>query len=254
MLNGGNMEVTKLEFILVIFVIFLIGFIVGLEAIQGQQQEPKEILIHHVSDFDERIIKFSLPAVDSKGQGVIGHLYTTVKPGSGLVLVNINDILANVDTQESGRIAAGVAGDYTSTNMSTLDVIYNIKANASIIEGPSAGASMAASIILALRNETYNPGVMITGTIKEDGTVGKVGSVFEKAEAAKQANASIFLVPVNQSKRFGQKRDRECRLVDSIEYCRIEYISDNMNIGETINITVKEVENIEEIMNYFLNQ
>jgi len=243
------MEVSRLELIFIIVVIFLVGFIAGLEVLP---KIYKQETVYKTAELDETIIEVGLPAVDNNGDGVVAKLRTTVKPGSGLVLVNINDILANYDTQESGRIAVKVAGKYTSTNMSTLDVIYNIKANASIIEGPSAGVSMAASIILALRGESVK-NILVTGIINEDGSIGKVGAIIEKAMAAKDADAEVFLVPEDQSTWFARTRDRECKMIGSIEYCKIAYISDDMNIGEIIDIRVEEVKNINDVMSYFID-
>jgi uncharacterized protein len=243
-----SIKIGKLNLIFIIIIIFLIGFIAGIVFIPKQY---KEEIIYQGNGFGEKTVELGIPAVDSYGNGVIGILSTTVRPGSGLVLVNINDVLAQYDTQYSGRVAAKVAGDYTNTNMSTLDVIYNIKVNASIIEGPSAGASMAVSIILALENKTTK-NVMITGTIDEDGSIGPVGAIYEKAMVAKSVNAAIFLVPPDQSKGYGYKREKICEKLNSIEYCKIKYIADDINIGETINITVKEVKNIEEAMKYFI--
>ena len=40
--------------------------------------------------------------------------------------------------------------------------------------------------------------VIITGTISPDGSVGPVGGIVEKAEAAARAGAKIFLVPPRQ--------------------------------------------------------
>lgn len=244
-------KIGKTEMVFVVIVVFLIGFIAGIEFVPKTYNE--EIIYRGAEIGSEKIVEMGIPAVDSFGNGVVGSLFTTVRPGSGLVLVNINDVLAQYDTQYSGRVAAKVAGDYTKINMSTLDIIYNIKVNATIIEGPSAGASMAASIILAMKNKTAN-NVMITGTIEENGSIGIVGSVYEKAIAAKYANATLFLVPEGQSKQYSYKRDRSCQNYGSIELCTIRYIAENMSITESINMTVKEVKNISEAMNYFLEK
>ncbi|MEM7819251.1 MAG: S16 family serine protease [Candidatus Aenigmatarchaeota archaeon] len=237
------------DLIFIVIIVFLIGFLFGLGSIPKEIKKTSEFKQQNIN---ETIIEIGIPAVDSKGNGVVGKLETIVRPGTGLVLVNINNVLAQYDTQYSGRVAAKVASEYTKTNMSNLDVIYNIKVNASIVEGPSAGASMALSIILALENKKSNPNVMITGTINEDGTIGPVGAIYEKALAAKNANATIFLVPQDQSTQYGYKRERECKKFDFIEYCSIKYIAEKINIGESLNITVKEVRNIDDAVKYFI--
>ena len=81
-------------------------------------------------------------AVEKNGGGVIGKVITTVKPGTGLVLVNINSILAQYDTQYSGRTAAHAAANYTRMNLSNWDVIYTMVIDAQVVEGPSAGGAI----------------------------------------------------------------------------------------------------------------
>jgi len=244
-----SVKMKKANLAVIVIIVFLVGFMAGIETAnieeEGNTYQKPEIT-------GEKIVEIGIPAVDSDGNGVVGVLSTTVRPGTGLVLVNINDVLAQYDTQYSGRVAAKVAGGYTKTNMSYLDVIYNIKVNATIIEGPSAGASMAASIILALKNKTAN-NIMITGTIEENGTIGPVGAVYEKAVAAMHANATLFLVPEGQSVRYGYRKERTCENVDSLTICKIRYTTNDMNIGDSLNITVKEVKTISEAMDYFLN-
>ena len=41
-------------------------------------------------------------------------------------------------------------------------------------------------------------GVAVTGTIQEDGTVGPIGALVQKAIAVKKSGAKIFLVPTEQ--------------------------------------------------------
>ena len=167
-------------------------------------------------------------------------------------LFNINDVLAQYDTQFSGRTAAKVAADYMNVSLKGHDVIYSIIVNASVIEGPSAGAAMAVSIISALQNKEPDPAVMITGTINEDGSIGEAGAILEKARAAKEINIKTLLVPVNQSKEISAGKTKYCKTINSIEYCEITYEQEMVEIGEELNMTIAEVSNIGEAMNYFL--
>jgi uncharacterized protein len=91
----------------------------------------------------------------------------------------------------------------------------------------------------------------MTGTINEDGTIGPVGAIYEKAKASKDVGATLFLVPVNKSTEYTYKRERRCQKFDFIEYCTINYIPEQINIGKELNITVKEVEDIGEALHYF---
>ena len=63
--------------------------------------------------------------------------------------------------------------------------------------GPSGGLIMALSMYNALTSEdiTYGMKIVGTGTIDEDGTVGKIGSVTYKLAAAVKAKADLFICP-----------------------------------------------------------
>lgn len=192
-----------------------------------------------------------LPAVDQSGNGVVGTLITTVKPGSGLVLVNVNNLLAEFDTQLSGRTAAQAAANFTKLDLSRYDIVYNIRVNATVIEGPSAGAAMAVSIAAALQDKELGNTTMITGTINSNGGIGKVGAIPEKAQAAKDFGATRFLVPKGQATDRQVKRDRQCSNIDSVHYCEIKYVTKSVNVGESIGIEVIEVADVEEALGYF---
>jgi len=204
-----------------------------------------------VSVEESNVVTF-LPAVDENGEGVLGVLETTVKPGSGLVLVNVNNLLAQFDTQLSGRTAAQAAAKYAGIDLSKYDIIYNIRVNATVIEGPSAGAALAVSIIAALENKTLDSETMITGTISSDGTIGRVGAIAQKAAIAKEEGAKKFLVPEGQATDKQTKRERLCSNTGSVQYCEIKYVPKTLNIGESIGIEVIQVSNVQEALKHFI--
>lgn len=235
----------------VLTLLFLAGFIIGFTLAPAKEKEvvryvPSNIAVAGTS------IEMLVPAVDQEGNGVVGTLITTIKPGSGLVLVNVNDVIAQFNTQLSGRIAAKAASAFTKTDLSKLDIIYTIKVNATAIEGPSAGAAMAVSIIAALENKTLSSDVSITGTIKEDGSIGEAGAILEKAQVAKMHGIKTFLVPANQSLERTVRPERECSFVDSIEHCIVRYVQKGRTVGEISGLDVIEVSNLEEALRYFI--
>ena len=241
----GKIKIRVLFVILVAIITFALGFASGLMLASHSAEEYKQPDIA-----GERVVTMVLPAVDSEGNGVIGTLYTTVKPGSGKILLDASKILNYIDTQLSGRIAAKAASNYAKVNISNIDIIYTIKVNASVIEGPSAGASMALSVLLALDNKTPD-NIVMTGTISNDGTIGNVGAVLEKARVAKANGAKTFLVPKGQSTTDETSRNRTCNMVNSIEVCKISYTAQKIDIGSYLNMTVREVGSIGEAYSYF---
>jgi len=197
-------------------------------------------------------ITMGVPAVDDRGNGVLGKLTTAVRPGSGQVLVDVKDLITLGDTQQSARRAVEAAAAYARKDLKNIDVIFGIEVNATSIEGTSAGASMAMSVVMGLNNQTPRTDVMITGTIDETGKIGKVGSVSEKAKAAKAGGAKIFLVPRGQAADSQTEKTRQCRSVGNTQHCRIVYETKQVSIAEKLNITVIEVDTLSDAAGYFI--
>jgi uncharacterized protein len=231
--------------------LFASGIIVGVFIAPVRE---KEVIRYQISDLavPGNSVEMLIPAVDQEGTGVAGKLITTVKPGSGLVLVNVNDVIAQYATQLSGRTAAKAAAAVSQIDLNNLDIIYTIKVNATAIEGPSAGAAMAVSIVAALENKTIRSNVSITGVINEDGSISPAGGIAEKARAARENGVTTFLVPVNQSFESKIRPERECELIDDIEYCTVTYIERGKNVGEILGLRVVEVSTLQEALKYFV--
>ncbi len=193
-----------------------------------------------------------VPAVDQNGKGVSTLLNVQVVPGSGQALVNIDKLLFWVDTQNSIRTARDVAEQVMGIDLSKSDIVYSIVANASIIEGPSAGAALTVATIAALRNQTVDESVMLTGTINPDGTIGPVGGVLEKARAAKSIGAETFLVPETQSVDVKVETRRVCEDMGFANYCTIENIPIRTDIEEATGIVIIEVKDIVAALEYFM--
>ncbi len=229
------------DIVFIVLFTLLVGFLGGLYVASLQQQQPTKLNISYVDG--EREVVTYLPAVDTQGNGVVGLLRTTIKPGKGSVSVNIN-VLSYLDTQQSAKIAVDVARNYTSVDTSNLDINYALEVNATAVEGTSAGGAMTVSVIAALQNKTVKRNVMMTGTIEPDSTIGEVGAILEKAKAAKAAGATLFLVPEGQATSFDLKRKRECKKFGFINYCEIVYTQQKVNVSEIAGISVAEVRDI----------
>jgi len=156
------------------------------------------------------IIKAPAVSKTASGQlvGVATEFVITVAPGSGHVYVETWP-LAQVDMQASARLAAQMAGKVLGVNMSRYDVFIQVKADAPIIGGPSAGGTMTVGIIAALEGWKINPKVMMTGMINPDGTIGPVGGILEKASAAHKAGAKLFLIPEGQRIQYVQETQKK---------------------------------------------
>ena len=189
--------------------------------------------------------------VDNDGNGVATVLTVQSVRGEGRVLTNIDKLLFWTDTQNSIRTAKQVAEEVTGIVVSEYDLIYSIHADASVIEGPSAGAALTAATIAVLEGKKINDDVLITGTINHDGTIGPVGGIAEKAKAAQEIGAKIFLVPLGQSKVVQYEEKQHCEQIGLSQICTIERIPHEEDAGEDLEIEIIEVKNIEDALGYF---
>jgi len=206
-------------------------------------------------NFNSSTVSFAsitVPAVDQEGNGVATTLDVQIVPGSGKTLANVDKLLFWTDTQNSIRTAKSVAENITNTSLDKYDMIYTITANASVIEGPSAGAALTIATIAAIQKKQINSSVMMTGTINHDGTIGPVGEIIAKAAAAKSIGAELFLVPLSQSAQISYESKRYCEKIGFSQICTIEQIPSKVDVSEKTGIQVKEVKDIGEALKYFL--
>jgi len=90
--------------------------------------------------------------------------------------------------QHSERIAVRVVQDRIGFDFSKYDVIFAIHApNAHIVDGPSAGVAVAVALVAAIEGRKAPDNLTVTGTIQENGSIGPVGGIFAKAEAAAES-------------------------------------------------------------------
>ncbi|ASI99180.1 S16 family serine protease [Thermococcus celer] len=187
---------------------------------------------------------------DGELVGVATDFVITVAPGTGHVYVETWP-LAEVDMQASARLAAQIAGKVLGVDMSKYDVFIQIKADSPIIGGPSAGGTMTVGIIAALEGWKVNPKVMMTGMINPDGTIGPVGGILEKASAAHEVGAELFLIPEGQRIQYVQETQKkeiggiveintQTKRVDVVDYAK-----------ERWGLKVVEVKDIYDAVYYF---
>jgi len=137
-------------------------------------------------------------AVSGSGEGVLGNLTVTIRyPGSGKVYISTSPA-TEVDTQGSARLAAFAASLVAGVDMSKYDFYYDIESPSIIVGGPSAGAAMALATLNLLTSTPCSSLVDVTGMIQPDASIGPVGGLKEKLEAAAEGGAKLFIVPAGQ--------------------------------------------------------
>jgi len=145
------------------------------------------------------------PAVAKTDKGYVGVISTITvtiqNNGSGRVFVDTLP-LTQIDMQGSARLAVKVAsalvkGDNISTD--DYDFFFVVRTSAPIIGGPSAGAIMTVAAIALLEEDwTINNRTVMTGMINPDGSIGPVGGIIQKIEAAYSVGTTRFLIPKGQ--------------------------------------------------------
>jgi len=133
-------------------------------------------------------------------EGVTLKAVVELKTGTGEIYINTKPIIG-IDLQLSARTAVIVAQNFTGVQLGSSDVFLTITAETQVdvVDGPSAGGAITVAMIAAIENRKINRTVYMTGTINPDGTIGPVGAVLEKALAAAQKGATLFLVPRGQA-------------------------------------------------------
>ena len=120
-------------------------------------------------------------------------------PGSGKVAFITSSSLVGKDTQTTGNISLQVAQKKTGVTLSNNDLLFDIRANASEVDGPSAGAAMTLLVYSLLSEKQLQSNVAVTGTINNDGSIGMVGGVGPKSQAAAKAGIKLFLIPSGEA-------------------------------------------------------
>jgi len=190
-------------------------------------------------------------------EGTNMDISVSIREGTGNVLVDTK-IPTGIDFQSSARTAVKASERYLGVDLSDKDIIFSISTrdNSKLksVDGNSAGAAMTILLISELSGAEIRDDVVITGTIEHGNKVGKVGGIYEKAEAAGISGAKIFLVPKDQDMTLFESCQESVQ--DSIIYrsCQLEPKSISSITEERFGMKVVDVETIKEALNYFLSE
>ncbi|HLD59065.1 MAG TPA: S16 family serine protease [archaeon] len=173
-------------------------------------------------------------AVTEDGQTAMSaDLGLTIESGTGRVWSSVEPLIGT-STQATEKIAVSIAKNYFS-RVDAYDYKFDINSNASLVDGPSAGAAMTLLVVSMLEDKKVPENVGITGTITTDGSVGQVGGVFKKAQEAARIGIKLFMIPSGEAKQIVKNNT-----VESINL--IDYASKNWGMK------VVEVNNIDDVL------
>ena len=183
-------------------------------------------------------------STENGDEGVLLTAKVIATNGTGHVFVDTNPY-TQVDLQGSARLAAMVASDVLGIDQRTYDFYYIIDISSPIIGGPSAGGALTVATIAAINEWTLKPDVVMTGMINPDESIGPVGGIPFKLEAAAAKNATLFLIPEGQSIVTIRKTVARTKGAFIISEEKEETV-DVVEYGKKLNVEVKEVSTIQD--------
>ncbi|AKB48323.1 putative ATP-dependent protease [Methanosarcina sp. Kolksee] len=185
-------------------------------------------------------------------EGALLNISTEIQSGKGRVLVQTTPLMGVV-FQDAANTAVFVAENKTGRQMSSSDIIFSITASNETpgVDGPSAGALMTLLTISAIDNNTkLNNSITLTGTIDDEGNIGQIGGVLEKAKAAKVGGKTLFLIPKENNQlvtyKYVERKlggfnviEKQSEVVDAKEY-----------IEKEVGINIEYVDTIDDVLKY----
>ncbi|MBN2052889.1 hypothetical protein JW756_05270 [Candidatus Woesearchaeota archaeon] len=198
----------------------------------------------------------SLLTVGEVGDQIIGgtaDAYLDVKHGTGRIFLD-SFPLTKLDTQISTRYANEVACDYLNMDCSRYDFFYTIRADSTVVGGPSASAPLTILTIAALKNLNLRNDTIMTGTINSGGSIGPVGGIIKKAMAAKKEGFKRVLIPV-----FAINTEEELNDTDTINAINITNKTSRKDSDLTLkdinlSIDIIQIRSIEDALPYFTDK
>ncbi|WP_440950204.1 S16 family serine protease [Methanosphaerula subterraneus] len=182
-------------------------------------------------------------------EGSMINISVEVTPGRGRVLVQTSPLMGEV-FQDAANTAVAVAEARTGVNLSESDAIISIVADDQVpsVNGPSAGALMTLLLISVLQQRPVRPDVTVTGTIDENGQIGAIGGVVEKATAAKASGKTLLLLSRENSK-LTQYRDETRDYYGFQVVSQVPYQVDTKQyIESNVGIQVEYVDTIDDLV------
>ncbi len=191
--------------------------------------------------FSSSIIHY-FPAVYEEENGGLIKINISMENGTG-EFVELKTKFG-ISTQESFEKAveyAKIFSNFTEKKRFILSCNSNVKS----IDGPSGGALFTTMLIALIKNKSIREDAIMSGTIEENGHIGQVGGLYEKALASKKY-FKYFLVP--KQSLFDRILLKKINGIKIIEIENISQAVDFFIYNKTINETNSNY-NIEKIKN-----
>ncbi len=173
--------------------------------------------------------------------GVPALLNLTVTNGTGKVFLGSTP-LTQTDTQAQAVLSADLACQLLNLNCDSYNFYYYITSSSAEVGGPSAGSAFTMAAMSILSGKPLNPNVAMTGTANPDGSVGIVGDVSQKSEAAANQHIKTFLYPstnsISSSALSYDEAHGEIPVAVSSEYQAFQYFT-GYNLTPSIDYNIQ---------------
>jgi uncharacterized protein len=166
-----------------------------------------------------------------QNNGTLTVIALNITPGNGRIYISGPSSVGN-STLVSAKTAVGYATSLLGLNTGNYNYHFVIMDNNSSVSGPSAGLAMTLLTINNLEHRGLYSNFTVTGTIAPNGSVGEIGGIYDKVEAAKAHGMRYVVVPYAQNGSF--------------EY-QMYYLSQ-----QSFGIPLVEVSNATQAINYSL--
>lgn len=185
--------------------------------------------------YNDDITLLALREGDDGKSGTVAKLKLQVIPGNERVYLETYP-LTKVSTQASLRFAQQVACKELEVDCSMYDFLFSIESLPGIIGGPSAGSAATLLVSAALLNKSIPDEFALTGTINSGGTIGPVGGLKYKVQAAGNNGIKTVLLPKGTS-----------------DFKEDNVSTDLVALGNKLNLSVREVATIRDVLSIVLN-
>lgn len=175
----------------------------ALGALRGQvgrlSEEVRE-LGSRLEALRPREVEYFAIGISEENVGEVISVRVTLIGEENWVSVDLSYVSYGEDLQRSAKDAAAAVAFLENRDSLGVGVVIRFGSPGKLIrvDGPSAGAAMAIAIYACLHGKQVDNQVLITGAIRPNATIGWVGSVEEKAIAARDWGARLLLVPRGQ--------------------------------------------------------
>lgn len=133
--------------------------------------------------------------------GVITVINLTITKGDGSVVIRGPASVGN-STLNSSKQAVAYASKYLNFNESKYNFTYVINDHNTSVSGPSAGMAMTLLAISAMTHKPLIKNFTLTGEIEPNGSIGEIGGVYDKVDAASRDHLKFVLVPYAPNSSF----------------------------------------------------